>query len=519
MPGIPSSMESKTAQPKELSPPSRAVNEPAQPQAKVGGGNGDVHAGVVGRPDAGPALKTHTSQESIKNSIGMTLKLIPAGEFMMGSPNLDMDALPDEKPQHWLRITRPFYMGVTEVTQGQYRAITGQNPSSNKGSDDLPAENVSWIGAIAFCNRLSAKEELTPYYQIAGETVTVLDGKGTGYRLPTEAEWEYACRAGSPFRFSFGDDDLSLPWNQMALGQHAWFDGNNSNDWSHPVGQRRPNAFGLYDMHGNVWEWCWDGYDGSYYASSPAHDPPGPSRFTDRVNRGGCWNDDPRVVRAAYRSGRPENDRAGTQGFRVAVVPVGEPPVSPAAKRAVNEPAQLQAKVTARTPSRTAHVLSGSWRVEEKELVQKDREGTIHLGDKELSTYDLKFQGQIVAGKEGFVALLHCTNDETFRFFHVGELGGKEAQSGFLYEGKERGKAKPISTMKGRWYDVLVKVRGAESWCFLDGQELFHEIDERFTHGRVGLATWHASARFREITITTPDGDVLWSGLPQLLGN
>jgi eukaryotic-like serine/threonine-protein kinase len=188
----------------------------------------------------------------------------------------------------------------------------------------------------------------------------------------------------------------------------------------------------------------------------------------------------------------------------------------PAAERAVREPAQPPASEAARSPSRTAQVVSGTWGVDEKELVQRDREGTILLGVKELSSYDLIFQGQIAAGKEGFVALFHRTSDENVSFFHVGELGGKEAHSGFLHQGKEGGKAKPVSLVKGRWYHVLVKVRGAESWCFLDGQELFHDIDDRFTHGRVGLATWDASARFREIAITTPEGEVLWSGLPQL---
>jgi hypothetical protein len=190
-----------------------------------------------------------------------------------------------------------------------------------------------------------------------------------------------------------------------------------------------------------------------------------------------------------------------------------------APSRAVNEPAQPQAQDAARLPRRPAQVLSGAWRLEENELVQEDREGTIILGEKELSNYDLKFQGQIVAGKEGFVALFHRTGDDNVRFFHVGELDGQRADSGFLHQGKEGSKAKPISTVQGRWSHVLVKVRGAESWCFLDGQELFHDIDDRFTHGRVGLATWDASARFREIAITTPDGDVLWNGLPQLLGN
>ena len=131
--------------------------------------------------------------EQITNSIGMKLVLIPAGEFWMGSPDSDKDARDDEKPQHQVRITRPFYLGVTEVTQGQYRAVTGENPSHFKGSDDLPVEQVSWNDAIAFCNKLSEREGLKPYYQ-SGAGVP---SGGDGYRLPTEAEWEYACRAGT----------------------------------------------------------------------------------------------------------------------------------------------------------------------------------------------------------------------------------------------------------------------------------------------------------------------------------
>ena len=140
----------------------------------------------------------------------------------------------------------------------------GDNPSHFKGSDDLPVESVSWLDAVKFCNKLSEREKRTPFYRIDGTEVTLAGGNG--YRLPTEAEWEYACRAKSTTLYPFGDD-------ASKLGEHAWYAGN-SESKTHPVGQKLPNAWGLYDMLGNVWEWCADGYDEKYYASSPSADPP-----------------------------------------------------------------------------------------------------------------------------------------------------------------------------------------------------------------------------------------------------
>ena len=172
-----------------------------------------------------PAKPTHEvpkvyDLESIKNSIGMTLKLIPAGEFFMGSPDDAIEAEKDEKPSHRVRISKPFYLGVCEVTQAQYEAVMGNNPShfsangggkdrvAGQSTDQYPVENVSWLDAIQFCNKLSEKEGKKPFYEIDGKDVRVPDWNGQGYRLPTEAEWEYACRANAsaPTRFSFGDD-------------------------------------------------------------------------------------------------------------------------------------------------------------------------------------------------------------------------------------------------------------------------------------------------------------------------
>jgi formylglycine-generating enzyme required for sulfatase activity len=245
------------------------------------------------RPIIPPPARSDETPQTVTNTLGMKFALIPAGEFAMGSPAADKDAYDDEKPQHQVRITQPFYLGVTEVTQGQYRAVTGQNPSQFQGADNLPVETVSWNDAVAFCNALSTKE-------------------GRTYRLPTEAEWEYACRAGNPGRFAFGDDD-------RMLDRYAWYVGN-SDTRTHPVGQKQPNSFGLYDMHGNVWEWCADGYSADYYKESPGVDPPGPSGASVRVGRGGSWFSDPRVCRSAGRYGNAPGVRLFYLGFRLALV-------------------------------------------------------------------------------------------------------------------------------------------------------------------------------------------------------
>ena len=191
----------------------------------------------------------------ITNSIGMKLKLIEAGEFMMGSEK----GQSQEKPVHKVKITKPFYIGVYEVTQAQYEKITGKNPSHFKGPN-RPVETVSWNDAQLFCKKLSEKE-------------------GVKYRLPTEAEWEYACRAGTKTEHYWGDE---------MDGRYAWYSGNCERR-THDVGQKKPNAWGLYDMSGNVHEFCSDWFAMDYYDNSPEKDPQGPKDGTHRVLRGGSW--------------------------------------------------------------------------------------------------------------------------------------------------------------------------------------------------------------------------------------
>jgi formylglycine-generating enzyme required for sulfatase activity len=289
-----------------MAPPS----QPGKPAAIIPAAREQGRSRKPEPSDAGQRPKPPSPQPTPEwmTSIEIKFALVPAGTFRMGSTDADQNAITNEKPQHEVRITRPFYLGTYEVTQGQYQAVAGQNPSYFKGSDDLPVEQISWLDAVRFCNTLSEREVRNPYYRIDGDAVTIAGGDG--YRLPTEAEWEYACRAGTTTRFSFGDDE-------SALGQYAWYSAN-SNSQTHPVGEKQPNAFGLYDMHGNVWEWCWDGYAADYYQQAPAGDPRGPGPAAHRVSRGGSWNDDARRARSACRDKDSPGLRYYTLGFRLA---------------------------------------------------------------------------------------------------------------------------------------------------------------------------------------------------------
>jgi formylglycine-generating enzyme required for sulfatase activity len=222
------------------------------------------------------------------NSLQMKFVRIEAGEFDMGTPPAEAGHYPEETLHH-VRITKPFLMGSTPVTQAQWTAVMGNNPSLFHG-DRLPVENVSWDDAVAFCGKLSQKE-------------------GKHYRLPTEAEWEYACRAGTKTAFSFGDDEGKL-------GDYAWYFGN-SGTTTHEVGTRKPNPWGLYDMHGNVWQWCSDFY-GAYQGDET--DPKGPKQGSDttsRVLRGGSWDIDPWVCRSGFRIWNAPGYRDLNFGFRL----------------------------------------------------------------------------------------------------------------------------------------------------------------------------------------------------------
>jgi len=227
----------------------------------------------------------------------------------MGASNSDASASESEKPQHRIRITSPFYLSICPVTQRQFKLVLGETPSEFKGDGQFPVESVSWFDAIRFCNRLSELQCIEPCYLINDAHSVAIRG-GNGYRLPSEAEWEYACRAGTTTLWSCGNESHRLQ-------EYAWYSAN-SNGTPHPVAEKLPNCWGIFDMHGNVREWCWDWFAAGYYQYSPADNPAGPSDGKCRVVRGGSWRSFPAGCRAACRVGYEPESSYAYVGFRVA---------------------------------------------------------------------------------------------------------------------------------------------------------------------------------------------------------
>jgi len=246
----------------------------------------------------------------------MELALVPPGEFLMGSPDRESCRDEDEGPQRKVTLSRAFYLGAHEVTQEQYQAVVGANPSDLVGPDH-PVEQVSWHDAAAFCRALSART-------------------GRVVRLPTEAEWEYACRAGSEglYPFEQGSRHLHKHANycersntDMLQWQDEYHD--DGHDRTAPAGSYPPNAWGLHDMPGNVWEWCADRYDPAWYARGATVDPPGPPAGAERVIRGGSWLNNAADCRSANRAGKDPARSSYAVGFRVVVeAPRGRAPGS-----------------------------------------------------------------------------------------------------------------------------------------------------------------------------------------------
>ena len=267
---------------------------------------------------------------TMRNSIGMKLVLIPAGQFLMGSPECDRDAYGDEMPQRRVVISRPFLCGVYPVTEHQYMLVTGKSPRWSR-SPSHPVDGVTWYEAVDFCNALSKREGLRPWCRCTGRgDEQARRGRGPGYRLPTEAEWEYACRAGASSPYFFGGDKRLL--KKYAVHCANVLCGFLAKG-TQPCGTKLPNPWGLYDVYGNVWEWCNDWYD-AYPPNSPVVDPNGPSSGIGRVVRGGAWYDLPRDLRSANRGfAEPDIPFAGFRVVRTWSYPAAEsiPPGSPRA--------------------------------------------------------------------------------------------------------------------------------------------------------------------------------------------
>jgi len=276
----PQPVEPISGEPREIRPPMKtsvSIPDQADLELESSPAGEEVETVAVGR-------------KAFTNGIGMKFVLIPAGTFMMGSPGAEVGREGDEVP-HKVTITRAFYLQTTPVTQGQWERVTGNNPSRFKDAGDkCPVEKICWDEAQQFIEKLNKME-------------------GTDkYRFPTEAEWEYACRAGGAERFCFGDEEGKL-------GEYAWYRGN-SGKRTHPVGNKKANAWGLYDMHGNVWEWCQDCYGD--YPAGPVTDPKGSPSCEFRVSRGGSWFDNASDIRSAHRGWGWPSNRVNNLGFRLA---------------------------------------------------------------------------------------------------------------------------------------------------------------------------------------------------------
>ena len=252
--------------------------------------------------------------------------LIPKGDFMMGPLEDDEDVWDDEKPRHRVTLRRDFFVGKYPVTQALWESVMGSNPSHFPGPN-RPVESVSWFDVVDFCNKLSRREGLEPVYTINGENVTC-NWNAKGYRLPTEAEWEYSARANKRYKYSGSNN----------IDEVAWYDGNSGGE-THPVGQKKPNGFGLYDMSGNIWEWVWDWWSDDYSTEmstgvsvenqldsteknlDSVENPTGNPTGSIRVSCGGGWRNHPERVRASIRYADDPTLRFSSLGFRICRFP------------------------------------------------------------------------------------------------------------------------------------------------------------------------------------------------------
>ena len=419
------------------------------------------------------------------NKIGMKLRLIPPG----------------------VGVPKAFYLGKYEVTQGEWEQVMDYNPSVfgqrvkvvGKDTSKFPVEQVSWFDSVEYCNKLSDREGLKPYYELTVTKRSGKDGKqideaevkilgGAGYRIPTDAEWEHGCRAGTKTRYHFGDKDEDLL-------EYAWFK-DNSDGRTHAVGEKKPNAFGLYDMHGNVREW------NEEMLTDAATGAP------ERVYRGGTWNFDARSCALSNRSRVGPGNRGNYIGLRLARVAVGKES-TPSAAGPI-DPKLRQAYKT----------LPGEWKIDGDELVQELRFAECYLifGDFAWKDYDFTCEAKMT--------LPDAANREVNLLYRVTGAGGNEfavacADKRDRVRGVEQGKGVEFKSRShtwepDRWYKLSVRLRGARCQCFVDDELVFEYEDSRNPQGAVGVRTASSAARFRNIRVTDPAGKVLFAGLPKL---
>jgi len=269
----------------------------------------NLYAGLIERLGSRENLSESIADSSTVAPVNSSTNLegfvwIPAGQFLMGSPTEELGRDSDEGPQTRVILPHGFWIGKHETTQRQYQSVMGANPSNATGDANRPVERVTWFEAVEYCRKLTDQAEA------AGRLP-----EGYAYRLPTEAEWEYACRAGTATRFSFGEDK-----NATELEEYAWFT-RNSESVTHPVGTRKPNPWGLSDMHGNVWEWCWDRWEDALPGGTVTNKPVS-AVGTLRIARGGSWLYEPKACRSANRDDYSPWNRCSDVGFRVVLAPV-----------------------------------------------------------------------------------------------------------------------------------------------------------------------------------------------------
>jgi formylglycine-generating enzyme required for sulfatase activity/serine/threonine protein kinase len=480
----------------------------------------------------------------LTNSIGMRLRLIPPGDFLMGSTKDQIEKVRSwidnifpahtfklEQPARRVRIVRPFYLGVHEVTRGEFAkfvSATGYKTEAERDGRppdqefaDAKGENVDWrnpgypqtdshpvvdvtgADAIAFCEWLSRKE-------------------GRSYRLPKEAEWEHACRAGTTTIFYTGDDpQKAAQVNNMSLDAQ----GADRYVFTAPVGSFPPNPFGLYDMCGNVCEICQDRGTPDYVGHTAEGDPPSSADPSLRVSRGGSADCPAYYCRPAWRLIERRSDRGNNIGFRVVC------------------------EIVATTPPKTVATMStksfgrpflvrGGWRIENDELFQPaltagnswedDVLPLLVFGQQELSDYDLSLEVKRTAGHDAVGLLFRWMGPGHYRRFVL--AGNGRIDFACVGDGKLNRKAndwKEIKCSPDRWHTLKVEVRGYTFQAFLDGEPMFTQADARFgvnkfgvatraAMARFGLFTNAAAARFRRIKVSDPQGKVLFEGLPVL---